>query len=1142
MTRGLLGLIIALTVVTLIVVGAIALLCGNTTGTRWLINTALARSPIAIEAQRIDGSLLRGVRIGALRIQLEDSVIEIESLEAVPAWAASLTKRTLVIERLAAASISVAPMDDSKPPPDPRPDPLVLAIPALPLPIDIRSLRVDRLIVDGIPDAYTPAIRGRVGFDGAVYTLRGLDLSSPALQIGGDLTLTPSPDVPVNGTLRWRLRDPAVSGRIELTNSLRELGVDVRMNQPVRGDLRGRVYLLGETEPRFDLTVSIAEWTTQQLHAVDLRVTLAGTRMQFDAHGGVVVNAPDLPQAQLTAEVSGSLDALDVAQIVLTTARGRAIAHGRIERAPELAAALAVDVEGFDPGLVDARLSGALSGHVDVEVRNEDLHLAVESLAGEFNRAAFEATGQFSRIAGVWSARGVDLRSGPNHIVLALDWDGDRVRGEARLNMPDLATLIPQLNGDLTGMISIDGTREKPRVAVTADSRQLHYLDWSATEIHVSATVKEGSSNDARLTIVSVERNDVVVERVEVAARGSLDHVDATLGWSFDNLRGAVDLSANHVDEAWNFAIAEGALMTLPGDLWRLDRRATGTLVDGGVSVSAHCWLTPNGKGRACVDSAAVLRDRVRLAGAIDKLPVEMFTGNFEDLGALIGTVSGRWDVASDAQRWRGTAALETEGLALADATVQNDDHALVLPKVTATADFENDHATLALQAVNSTSRVLDLNLDVGGFDRTASLSGHATVAIDDLGFVATFSRRLGEIKGGLNGVFEIGGSIAAPSVSGELTIRDARAVLLEPHVEITALDLTMQLKDLQQVDIRGSAQSDSGRIDIDGVLFEPLGDARRFHARVNARDVPMRIPDVDVKVGGELDVDWHPGLVSVTGRVEVPRAAITITELPPGAVAVSRDVVVIDRVDTLRVGTRLKVDVELVLKDNVRFSAFGLSTGLTGNLRLKQSVDGVVQLEGTLTLVNGSFKAFGQVLAIESGRLTYSGPPDNPYVDARAIRTIEEPGRRVTVGAQIQGPARAIETTLFSDPAMSEADTLAYLVIGRPLSVATEQEGSNVMGAAIALGLKGAAPVIDEVRNVFGLEELTATGGGAEDLTVIAGKRFSKRVFVKYSYQTFTRMSAILIELMLTSRLGLEATASEIPAIDLIYQVRENN
>jgi translocation and assembly module TamB len=200
------------------------------------------------------------------------------------------------------------------------------------------------------------------------------------------------------------------------------------------------------------------------------------------------------------------------------------------------------------------------------------------------------------------------------------------------------------------------------------------------------------------------------------------------------------------------------------------------------------------------------------------------------------------------------------------------------------------------------------------------------------------------------------------------------------------------------------------------------------------------------------------------------------------------------------------------------------------------------VQLNGSLALVNGTFKAFDQTLAIESGRLTYTGSPSNPYVDARASRTIHESGRTVRVGAQIEGLLNAIETTLFSDPSMSDADTLAYLVLGRPLSTATAQEGSNVMGAAIALGLRGAAPVIKEVRDAFGLEELTATGGGTEDLTVIAGKRFNKSLFVRYSYQTFTRASAVLIELLLNRRLSLEATASEIPAVDLIYRVGENN
>jgi translocation and assembly module TamB len=341
---------------------------------------------------------------------------------------------------------------------------------------------------------------------------------------------------------------------------------------------------------------------------------------------------------------------------------------------------------------------------------------------------------------------------------------------------------------------------------------------------------------------------------------------------------------------------------------------------------------------------------------------------------------------------------------------------------------------------------------------------------------------------------------------------------------------------------LRGSAQSDKGRIDIDGALIEPLRESRRFHARIDATDLRARIPDVDVRVGGSVEVDWRPGLYSVKGRIEIPRATITMSELPPGAVAVSDDVIVVDRVEQRAKGLRMQADLEIVLKDNVQFSAFGLSTRLTGTLRLRQSVDGVVQLNGSLALIDGTFKAFGQTLAIDSGRLIYSGSPQNPYVDASASRTIQETARTVTVGARIQGPARAIETTLTSDPAMSDAETLSYLVLGRPLSSATAQEGNDVMGAAVALGLKGAAPVIKEVTNALGLEELTATGGSTEDLTLVAGKRFSRRIFVRYSYQTFTRMSAILVELMLSRRLALEATASEIPAIDVIYKVGENN
>jgi translocation and assembly module TamB len=299
-----------------------------------------------------------------------------------------------------------------------------------------------------------------------------------------------------------------------------------------------------------------------------------------------------------------------------------------------------------------------------------------------------------------------------------------------------------------------------------------------------------------------------------------------------------------------------------------------------------------------------------------------------------------------------------------------------------------------------------------------------------------------------------------------------------------------------------------------------------------------VHVTDADVRVGGQIDVHWSRNVVAVKGRVDIPRAEITIAELPEGAVTVSDDVVVVDRKQKQGAATRLRVDLVVVMHDDVKFNAFGLKTRLDGQLRLRQSAEGVVQLNGTVSLVDGTFTAYDQTLQIESGRLVYSGPPDNPYVDVRATRTIREPEREVVVGAHVQGPAHSIETTLFSDPNMSEAQILSYLVLGRPLDTADSQQGNDMTGAAVALGLKGAAPVIDEIRSVTGIDTLTATGGTSEDLALIAGKHINDRLFVRYAYQTFTRTSALLIDLFLTRRWSLEATASETPAVDVIYKV----
>ena len=1120
----------------LFVAAFVTALSASTAGTRWLIEFVCSRSPVDVRATGISGTLLTGVRIDALHIHTGDTTVDVTAVDATWAWGASFFYDALIVDRLAAASVRITTAGA------PKNEPLAIALPHLPFAFDLRAIETGRVEVNDLPAEDVPALRGRLSYDDGIYSLRNAQAVAAAYEVRGNLTLTASADVPVEGSLTWRLNDPGASGKLDLHETLRELNVQARLDEPLVVDARGSVRLLGELEPRFDVEATLAGWSNEYVRVSELKAKLAGTVQHFVAKAEAGVESQDLPPAKLNADLEGSIDAFDVKRLVLASEHGGATAHGRIERVPALFIDLAVDATDLDPGLVSPALSGALSGRIDVGVRGEDLSIAIGSFAGELNHAPFEAKGWIDRTDGAWRARDVDVRSGPNHAVMALGWRGDRVEGSAKLDLPDLSTLVPDLRGDLTAAVVVKGDRRAPDIDIEAGSRALSYREWAATDMRARASVTQGRSGNGRVSVARLARNDRHVDGVELIGQGTPDHIVGTLGWSLGEQHGSADLTADHKSNAWSVVVAEGALMTVPGELWRLDRRLNVAFVDGAFSVSAHCWLPPAGPGRLCIENVDVRDGRIRLAGMFDELPVAAFAVRFEDVAKLTGTVSGRWDVESNAGNWRGAAALETNGFGIVQQSAEQADETIELPALSADVELTNDRAKVRLRAAHGEERVLDLTADVLGFDSAARLEGHATVAVSDLGFLATFTRRVGELKASLNGEFDIGGTVAQPSLTGALRIQDGRVVLTEPRVELTSVDVSLQLDDWQEWKLRGTARSDDGRVEVTGELIEPLRETRRVHARIEATDLRARIPDVDVRSAGSVDLDWKPGLLAVKGRIEIPRATITLSELPPGAVAVSEDVIVVDRVEKRASGLRLQADLEIVLKDNVQFAAFGLSTHLTGTLRLRQSVDGVIQLNGSLTLVDGTFKAFGQTLAIDSGRLTYTGPPQDPYVDASASRTIQESTRTVKVGARIQGPARAIETTLTSDPAMSEAEALSYLVLGRPLSGATAKEGNDMMGAAIALGLKGGAPVIREISNTLGLEELTATGGSAEDLTIIAGKRFSNRIFVRYSYQTFTRMSAVLIELMLSRRLALEATASDIPAIDLIYKVGPNN
>lgn len=169
----------------------------------------------------------------------------------------------------------------------------------------------------------------------------------------------------------------------------------------------------------------------------------------------------------------------------------------------------------------------------------------------------------------------------------------------------------------------------------------------------------------------------------------------------------------------------------------------------------------------------------------------------------------------------------------------------------------------------------------------------------------------------------------------------------------------------------------------------------------------------------------------------------------------VSEDTVIVGREaeePATPLAVKMDIDVE-VGQDRLRFSGFGLTADLAGYLHIGDNLDA----RGELQLKNGRYRAYGQRLTIRRAELLFTGLISQPFLNIEAIRRIE--AENVVAGLRITGSAEQPRIDVFSEPAMSQEQALAYLVLGRPLGADTGD--SNLLAqAALGLGLAGSSSI----------------------------------------------------------------------------------
>ncbi|MDO5652800.1 MAG: translocation/assembly module TamB domain-containing protein [Brachymonas sp.] len=226
-------------------------------------------------------------------------------------------------------------------------------------------------------------------------------------------------------------------------------------------------------------------------------------------------------------------------------------------------------------------------------------------------------------------------------------------------------------------------------------------------------------------------------------------------------------------------------------------------------------------------------------------------------------------------------------------------------------------------------------------------------------------------------------------------------------------------------------------------------------------------------------------------------------------------------------------IQIGIDLGPDLRVRGYGLDTRLRGKLEVQGGprLRDQPRLVGAIRTDRGTFRAYGQDLEIESGRLVFTGPLASPALDVVAIRRNID----LRVGVRLYGSAQRPLVQLFSEPPMPDAERLSWLVLGRSSYGAAD--AALLQQAALALlGGKGGG-VTGRLADTLGLDEIGFKGGESlSDGSITLGKRFSNRFYVGYEKSLDATLGAIHFFFDLTRTLKLRGQTGQYSAVDLIY------
>lgn len=876
--------------------------------------------------------------------------------------------------------------------------------------------------------------------------------------------------VQANGTLAWA---PVLRADLDINLSKLDPGVFFAdLNGQLNGKLQTHTTMQGD-QPQIAFTATLTP------------STLRGQPLQLAAHG--VSEIHQLHLQDLLLEIGG----------------GSLAASGDVAWLPLLKVDAQAQLKQINPGAFLPQWPGVLNGQIKATTRTvegaPDITLDAKFADSKLRNYPLTLSASGDMRDRQVTLKQLLLQSGSSQLS-ASGQVTPPFAVSGKFSGPDIAALYPGLGGQLDFDFSLQGAIDDPHLVSQGKGIALRLHDNRVANLDWHADLQPSTALQLEVVATNASAAGIAIPQLKLSASGTQQyhHVDFSATTERGDLSLALQGGFDRKRHEWGgqWQSVRLAPQGLPG--WSLEK-PVGLLVGAQrFSLEPACFAADANNGRACFNlQRAVSGPGLHLAVNLDAVALAGFQPLLPKGVALDGRLDGSGELAWMDDNIRNAHA----ELHLSEAHISAPKTPpLELQPSTLTLDQQPDgqlKATLDLKSPQAQIGAELIAAQAADW-KARALSGHLQLALPDIAFIQPYVPELSTAGGHVDGDLGFAGSLGAPRLSGQLALSEGHARLVTPGIELTEIQLNLSGNGEGPLNLQGSMKSGDGTLQLAGT-FDPATMPMRADLSVKGDNfVAMSTPNAHVWITPDLHLQRDANGARFDGTLTVPKADITPKDLGSSGVSVSRDqVIIVDgKPQVAESGTPLQIysNVNLVLGDAVRFDGFGLVTRITGAVRVNEQPLHDPTAKGELRLIDGAYKAYGQDLTIEDGRLIFDGGAvTQPAVDITASR---HPADDIKVGVHVRGSLSKPMLTLQSEPAMSREQQLSWLVLGRALEQNSTQDRSAISSAALSLGLSGGDFIANRLAKKVGIDSISvgsAPAGGSDvaaDASAIAGSQ----------------------------------------------------